>query len=107
MADRYARLGNLLANQGFFVIVSTVSMFDDIRLWNRQNNKNYLEIYLKVPIEERCARDPKNLYASGQDMIEFDKGYEEPKNPDLTFCSHQKFSPKEIAHKIFQKLQEV
>jgi len=35
LAFFYARLANLFVKQEFLVIVATVSMFEDVRKWNR------------------------------------------------------------------------
>ena len=37
-------------------------MFDEVYNWNRNNIKNYFEIYLKVPLEELYLRDKKKIY---------------------------------------------
>lgn len=64
LAMTYARMANLLAKQGFTIVVATISLFHEIHAWNRSNLPNYLEIYLDVPEEERRRRDPKGLYAA-------------------------------------------
>jgi adenylylsulfate kinase-like enzyme len=85
LAMSYARLAKLLSDQNIITIVATISMFDDVRQWNREQNSNYCEVYLKVPQSIRVERDPKKLYAEKKDMVEFDKGFEEPKAPDMVF----------------------
>lgn len=84
----YARLCQLLSEQGFLVICSTISMFDEVREWNRQNNKNYCEIFLNVAEAERMKRDPKKLYANYKNnlinnMAGLDYQIELPKEPDI------------------------
>lgn len=91
----YARLCNTLSNQGFLVICSTISMFDDVRQWNRENNKYYCEIFLDIDEAERKKRDPKKLYANHQNnlinnMAGIDCATELPKNPDIIL--NNKFS---------------
>ena len=85
LAFCYARFANLLNKQGFFVIVATVSMFEDVRQWNRENNCKYCEVYLKVDRQTRASRDPKKLYQSNTDLVEIENGFEEPKKPDIIF----------------------
>ncbi len=83
----YARLCRALACQGFPVICATISMFHDVRAWNRANLPSYYEVYLRVPVEERAARDPKALYGAKGDMahrmVGRDDPAEEPHAPDL------------------------
>lgn len=64
LAMTYSKMARLLANQGFIVIVSTISLFHEIHAWNRVNLPGYLEIFLDVPEHVRKARDPKGLYAA-------------------------------------------
>ena len=81
----YARLANLLVNQGFFVIVATISMFESVRNWNRENNCKYCEVYLKVNRQTRISRDSKKIYELNTELVEIEKGFDEPKKPDIIF----------------------
>lgn len=88
IAFMYARLCNMLSNQGFLVICSTISMYDDVRIWNRENNTYYCEIFLDIDENERVRRDPKKLYADHKNniinnMAGIDCAIELPKNPDI------------------------
>lgn len=88
VAFTYARLCQLFSEQGFLVICSTISMYDEVRLWNRKNNKNYCEIFLNVAESERKKRDPKKLYANHKNnlinnMAGLDYQIELPKEPDI------------------------
>ena len=59
LAMKYSKLTNVLCSQGFTVVVSTISMFNEIYDWNRTNLPNYFEVYLKIPLDELRRRDPK------------------------------------------------
>lgn len=41
-AYKYAQLYKTLTAQGLTVICRTIAMFEDVRKWNRENNKGYL-----------------------------------------------------------------
>ncbi len=87
-AMRYARLSAMLAKQGVTVIIGTISMFDQVRDWNRKNIERYCEVYLKVPMEVLQARNQKSLYSnvkSGEikNVVGMDMAIEEPKHPDI------------------------
>src|ERR1700683_217953 len=58
-AMRNARLCRLLSDQGVDVVCATISLFHEVHDWNREHIPNYLEIYLRVPLEEIERRDPK------------------------------------------------
>lgn len=88
VAFTYARLCNLLSNQGFLVICATISMYDEVRQWNKDNNKYYCEIFLDIDEAERKKRDPKKLYANHQNniinnMAGIDCEIELPKQSDI------------------------
>lgn len=99
----YAKFAKLLADQGFWVLVASISMFEEVRQWNRRNNKGYFEIYLKLSERDRMVRDFKGLYSTNQEMVQINEFYEEPQNPDLVFDSYQGLSPEKIVEEI-QKL---
>lgn len=56
MGMRHARLCHLLTSQGCDVICATISLFHDIRHWNRQNQTDYIEILLLCDEPERSKR---------------------------------------------------
>lgn len=86
----YARLANMLARQGFTVIVATISLYHEVHAWNRANMPGYLEVFLDVPTNVREARDPKGLYAAQKNGMITDMAggtvmVEIPVQPDLKF----------------------
>ena len=84
---RYAHLCNILASQGFTVVIATISLFEEVHHWNRAHLPGYFEVYLKVPVEELRRRDPKGIYRrfdAGQlkDVAGLDISIDEPNSPD-------------------------
>ena len=67
-AMRYARLCKMLQEQGLNVICCTISMFDCIRAWNRENIENYREIYVRVSMEVLKQRNQKGLYNTSTEV---------------------------------------
>jgi cytidine diphosphoramidate kinase len=105
LAGCYSRLCKLLVEQDHTVICSTISMFDSVREWNRQNIKNYIEVYLKSSPETLQKRDPKGLYSKAllnidTDLVGFQQKFQEPKNSDLIFNVDVPISVEEVATKI-------
>lgn len=87
-AMRYARLCHLLAEQRMDVVICTISMFDEVRKWNRENNINYTEIYIKVSTGELIRRNQKNLYSGlergdTKNVAGMDLQMQLPKCPDI------------------------
>ena len=98
-AIRNSRLCKLLSDQGIDVICCTISMFDVIREWNRENIKNYFEIYLDVSVE--TLKDRKNIYReNNNDIVGINVLAEMPKNPDIVLDNNGDFSPIEQVKKI-------
>ncbi len=97
-AIRNSRLCKLLSDQGIDVICCTISMFDSIREWNRENIKNYFEIYLDVSLE--TLKDRKNIYLENNDIVGINVLAEIPKNPDIVLDNNGSFSPIEQVEKI-------
>ena len=81
---RNARLCKYLDDEGMTVICSTISMFEEVRIWNRKNIKKYFEVYLKVPIDELKSRDIKGVYSEPKGkVVDFENGWQEPESPNL------------------------
>lgn len=79
-AFRYARLCQLIASQKMTVVCSTISMFDEVREFNRLNNENYIEIFVDTPMEILKNRNQKKLYSSSQATVGIEIVPELPKN---------------------------
>ena len=108
LAYKYSRICNLLAKQGINVIIATISLFDEIHIWNRENIKNYLEIYLKVNLEELKKRDPKKIYSNffqgkTSNVAGLDIDIDEPKNPDLVLDFSQEKKVESMIKIILEK----
>lgn len=109
-AKRYSRLCNLLASQGFDVICCTVSMFHEIRNWNRKQIKNYIEIYIKVSISTLEKRNQKGLYGdwkngSQKNVVGLDLEVEYPEHPDFIIENNNNQSPYELANELWYAIK--
>lgn len=104
-AMKYARLCKTLTDQGLVVICCTIAMYQNVRDWNRENNRGYVEVFLDVPMDVLKARDQKNMYsaqAAGQlsDLAGVDLKVEFPQHPDLILKNDGSMSVKECVRKI-------
>lgn len=102
-AMRYARLCQMLQEQEINVICCTISMFDEIRSWNRENIKNYREIYVRVSMEVLRKRNQKGLYGNGGQVAGIHVDIEEPKNPDIILDNEGNADISELVDKIVKK----
>lgn len=106
-AMRNARLCRMLSEAGMDVICCTISMFEDVRAWNRKNIPDYREIYLKVPDEVLLQRNQKGLYENNrQQLVGFGVEMEEPKTPDVIVVNDGKKSPERILEELLGGLGE-
>lgn len=88
LALRYSRLCKLLSDQGFDVAIATISLFEEVHKWNRENLPGYCEIFLDVPLDELKRRDTKGIYERFErneikNVAGIDLQVDFPKNPDV------------------------
>ncbi len=108
-AFRISRLCRLVSGQGIHVVCATISMFREIRAWNREHLPSYREIYLKVPMEVLVQRDQNGLYSgalngdNGQ-VIGLDLAYEEPGRSDVVVENDGRLSPDRVVDRILTAL---
>lgn len=109
-AMRNARLCKLLADQQIDVVCCTISMFDQVRDWNQENNDHYKEIYIKVPMDVLKERNQKNLYVvddrgnAASHVAGLDILIEEPKRPDIEILNDGLKKPDELVKLILEGL---
>ncbi|RXJ77282.1 adenylyl-sulfate kinase [Arcobacter sp. F155] len=85
---RIQKLSKIFEQQGFTVVVSIMSIFEEHRIENRSYYDKYLEVFLDVPINILKTR--RTIY---QDAIEkkitnvvgIDIPYDKPKTSDIVF----------------------
>ncbi len=108
-AMRNAKLCALLAKQGFTVVCCTISMFDSVRDWNRENIPGYFEVYVKASMDILRRRDQKGLYSGKAGCVAgVHFQVEEPKRPELILENDGQRTPNEqlaILMKAADRLQ--
>lgn len=86
---RFAHVAKLFQQEGYFVIVATISPFHAQRSLARTIvGKGFLEVFISTPVDVCRARDPKGMYAKAQkgQMTQFtgvSGAYELPLSPDI------------------------
>ena len=103
MSMYYVRTAKMLVEQGFIVVLATISMFESIRKFNRENFTNYLEVYLNVNVDILRLRDRKGYYKDGVDNMAFMQGLVAPTQSDLVF--YDDFDSKKAIDEIIEKTQ--
>jgi len=103
--NRIQNVAKILSDQGLTVLVAALYSNPELLGWNRQNLKNYFEIYLEASLETLRARDGKKLYAmaeSGEmtNVVGVDIVWHAPDSPDLVFDTSNPTTPGEMARKV-------
>lgn len=106
-AMKYAALCKTLTSQGLIVICCTIAMYDEVREYNRQHNKGYIEVFLDVPVSVLQQRDQKGIYSqyeSGkvQQIAGMDVEVEYPKHPDLVLKNDGNLTIKQCVDEILK-----
>jgi cytidine diphosphoramidate kinase len=109
LAFTYSALCLEVARRGHNVICATISLFHQVHQWNRENFPRYLEVYLRVPLEELKRRDSKGLYADAlaaraTDVVGVHVAAEEPQSPDLLLDYQAERGPDGVVTVIFDKI---
>ena len=91
-AMRICRLAKLIAEQGFTVVVATMSMFREVYSWNRENQPGYFEVLIRVRLEVLQGRDARGLYSRAargevRHVVGVHLPYDEPEGPDLVLIN--------------------
>lgn len=99
---RYSTLCKVLTDQGIYVIICTIAMYDEIRDWNRKNIENYVEVFLDVDMETLRKRNRKDLYSANSNVAGIDVKVEFPKTPDIVIVNDGTGSLEEDVRQILE-----
>lgn len=88
VAMQIARMCKYLVNQNINVVCSTISLFNEVHQFNREQVKNYYEIFIHCSMEELIKRDQKGIYSKSikgeiKDVVGIDIIFDEPINCHL------------------------
>lgn len=108
---RIGYVAKLLARNGVAVITAAISPYREVRDYIREDNKDFVEVFVNCPVEKCIERDVKGLYkkAIAGEIKQFtgiSDPYEEPLNPEVVVATHLE-TPEESAAKIIKKLEEL
>lgn len=106
---RIAYVAKLLARHGVIVITAAISPYREARAWARREIKDFVEVYVKCPLEVCAERDVKDLYKKAmageiQAFTGVSDPYEEPEQPDITVDTSRE-SPMDSAANIIKQLE--
>lgn len=108
---RITFVAKLLTRNGVAVLASFVSPYRERREKSRKEIGNFIEVYVKCPLEVCIKRDVKGMYKKAingeiKNFTGINDPYEEPTSPEVVIET-DKESVDECANKILEKLDEM
>src|SRR5256885_15323556 len=108
---RIAFVCSLLTRNGVICISAAIAPYREARAWAREQIGNFVEVYVKCPIEVCRQRDVKGLYKLVDEgkikgFTGVDDPYEEPEYPELVIETDKETVEESVA-RIFAKLEEL
>ncbi len=108
---RIAFVCSLLTRNGVVCISAAIAPYREAREWARQEIGNFVEVYVKCPLEVCRQRDVKGLYklvdeGKIKNFTGVDDPYEEPEQPELIVETDKETLDESLA-RIFAKLVEL
>jgi adenylylsulfate kinase len=110
---RIGEVAKLFVDSGQVVLTAFISPFQADRKIVRDllEEKEFIEVYVKCPIDTCEQRDPKGLYVKARqglikDFTGINSPYEEPVNPELVIDTHS-FSIEENVEQVIQYLKQI
>ena len=102
---------HLLTRNDVIAIGAAISPFREARDYNRKLIGNFVEVYVKCPVDECEKRDVKGLYKKARagevkGFTGVDDPYEEPLHAEV-ICETDKESAEQSAEKVIKKLGEL
>ena len=87
-------LAKLLTNNGIIVLTSFISPYRELRDYARREIGDFVEIYVKCPVDVCIQRDTRGMYRKAlageiQNFTGISDPYEEPLNPEVLIESHK------------------
>lgn len=91
---RVSFLAELLSRNGVSVLASFISPYRERRQKTREQVTNFIEVFVKCPIDVCAERDVKGLYEKArrgeiENFTGISDPYEEPENPEILLETHE------------------
>lgn len=108
---RIAFVCGLLTRNDVICISAAISPYRETRQWARDHIGNFVEVYVKCPIEVCRQRDVKGLYKLVDEgkikgFTGVDDPYEEPEHPELIVETDRE-TVEESVERIFARLEDL
>ncbi len=107
---RVSFLAELLSRNGVSVLASFISPYSERRQKTREQVTNFIEVFVKCPIDVCAERDVKGLYEKARrgeidNFTGISDPYEEPEDPEILLETHEE-EVEESVQKVIDYLDE-
>lgn len=111
VAMQIARMCKYLVDQDINVVCSTISLFKDVHIFNRDNFVNYYEIFVECSMDELIRRDQKGIYSNAlkgeiNNVVGIDIDYDKPISPTLVIDNTEPDKLEEKVNRIVKLIKE-
>jgi adenylylsulfate kinase len=108
---RAAYLAGIFTRNGIITLATFISPYREPREHARESIGDFIEVYVKCPVEKCIERDPKGLYKKAlageiKNFTGISDPYEEPPNPEVLVESARE-TAEECATKVIAKMKEL
>lgn len=107
---RVTFVAKLLTRNGVVVLTSFISPYREIRAYAREEIVNFIEVYVKCPLEVCIERDVRGMYKKAlkgeiREFTGISDPYEEPLDPEI-LLETDKVTLEESTSKVIQGLND-
>lgn len=108
---RVTFLAKLLTRNGIAVLASFISPYREMRNYARREISDFVEIYVRCPVEVCIQRDARGMYKKAlageiQNFTGVSDPYEEPLNPEVLIDSDKEVLEESLA-KVIHKIRSL
>ena len=104
-ALNYGKFCKCIADKKINTILSTVSLFHNVRKWNKSNISNYIEIYIQSDINKIIGQKKKFFYKGNyKNIVGKNIKPEFPKFPNVIIKNDFKKSVNDLSKELIKKI---
>ena len=103
---KYSKLFKKITDQNINVLFAGMALFDDTRIWNRINIKNYLEIFIKTNLKKIIKKNYTKIYKRKTKLVGIDMKAEFPKKPDIIINNDFNKSIEKLSNELVLKINK-
>ena len=109
IVKQYGVLCKNLSNQNINVIFCVVGLMKEVRSWNRKNIQNYLEIFIKSPLNTVKKLSKKKIYKKKniQYVVGIDIKPEFPQSPHIVINNNFDRSINILSKELVKKINKI